>query len=172
MVPSASRDNQTRARLRQIPASGDGEAFAQSVARALFDWDTTVPAPVSDYTGRLLAVAASQESPALIGDLAGYLPASRTWAFLKPYATRQWLEIGSASPPKLWSRALAQASPGDLAAGTTAYTIRGIRHRAGVWQGVPVAAQQEVAFTVFLVCAPTYPTCRLLRLSRPDEPLE
>ena len=59
----------------------------------------------------------------------------------------------------------------SLAAGTTAVTIEGTRQRAGVWNGQPVASEHPVAFTVFVVCAPTYSTCHLLRLSQLDNPL-
>ena len=143
------------------------------MARTLFDWDTAAAWALSEYTGRLLAVAdpTGQESPGLVADIAGYLPTVEAWAFLKPYYTRQWLEISSVEVPDLWDQALAEAGPG-LAPGTTAYTIRGTRHRAGVWEGEPVTSEHEVAFTVFIVCEPSYPTCHLLRLSRLDEPLD
>jgi len=58
-----------------------------------------------------------------------------------------------------------------LLPGTTAFTITGVRHRSGVWEGTPVTSEHDVAFTVFVVCAPSYPACHLLRLSRLDEPL-
>ncbi len=73
--------------------------------------------------------------------------------------------------PDAWADAVEQAQPGQLAAGTTAVTIEGTRHRAGVWNGQPVTSEHPVAFTVFVVCAPTYPTCHLLRLSQLDNPL-
>jgi hypothetical protein len=159
--------------LKQLAATNDPRTFAEGVARALFTWDTTVPIPLSDYTGRLLAVAdpSGQESPGLVADIAAYLPTADAWAFLKPYCTRQWIEISTVTVPDLWSRALAEAGPHGLAPGTTAYTIRGIRHRAGVWEREPVASAHTVSFTVFVVCAPSYPSCHLLRLSRLDEPL-
>ena len=159
--------------LHQVPATADPHAFAEAVARALFDWDTTAPWAPSEYTGRLLAVAdpTGQESPGLVADIAGYLPTAEAWAFLKPYYTRQWLELSSLEVPGLWEQALAEAGQG-LAPGTTAYTIRGTRHRSGVWEGEPVTSEHEVAFTVFFVCEPSYPTCHLLRLSRLDKPLD
>ena len=159
--------------LQPVAATADPQTFAEAVARSLFDWNTTAPFALSDYTGRLLAVAdpTGQESPGLVADLAGYLPTAEAWVFLKPYYTRQWLEISSAEVPDLWDQALAEADRG-LAPGTTAYTITGTRHRSGVWQGEPVTSEHEVAFTVFIVCEPSYPTCHLLRLSRLDEPLD
>ena len=159
--------------LSQVASTADPRTFAESVARSLFDWDTTAPFPLSDYAGRLLAVAdpTGQESPGLVADIAGYLPTDEAWAFLKPYYTRQWLEISTVEVPDLWEQALAEAGQA-LAPGTMAYTIRGTRHRSGVWEGAPVTSQHEVAFTVFIVCEPSYPTCHLLRLSRLDEPLD
>jgi hypothetical protein len=160
--------------LRRVAATPDPRTFAESVAGALFDWDTTAPIALNDYTGRLLAVAdpTGQESPGLVADLAGYLPTAEAWVLLKPYYTRQWLEISSVKVPDLWEQALAEAGPQSLAPGTTAYTITGTRHRSGVWEDEPVTSEHEVAFTVFIACEPSYPTCHLLRLSRPDEPLD
>jgi hypothetical protein len=66
----------------------------------------------------------------------------------------------------------AGVGPDGLLPGTTALTIQGTRHRAGEWEGEPVATEQDVAFTVFIVCRPSYPRCYLLRLSRLDEPLQ
>ena len=52
----------------------------------------------------------------------------------------------------------------------------GARHRAGVWNGEPVTAEQSVSFTVFLACPPPAPQlrtglCHVLRLSQLDNPL-
>ncbi|WP_262852275.1 ParB N-terminal domain-containing protein [Mumia quercus] len=38
--------------------------------------------------------------------------------------------------------------------------------------GEPVASEHTVAFTVFIVCGPSYPECHLLRLSLLDKPLD
>ena len=70
----------------------------------------------------------------------------------------------------------AQAAPGQLPRGATAYTITGTRHRAGIWGTEPVEATRPVSFTVFIACAPPAPEfstslCRLLRLSELDNPL-
>ena len=91
---------------------------------------------------------------------------------LRPYSTRQWLELESVEVPALWPQAVAEAGPHGLLAGTTAYTITGERHRAGIWEDEPVSSEHDVAFTVFIVCAPSYADCHLLRLSRLDDPLE
>jgi hypothetical protein len=172
--PTATSDLDThQAPLQQVAATADPQAFAESVAQRLFAWDTAAPFPLSDYTGQLLAVAdpTGQESPGLMADIAGYLPTAEAWAFLKTYYTRQWLEISSVEVPDLWEQALTEAGQ-SLAPGTTAYTIRGSRHRGGIWEGEPVTSEYEVAFTVFIVCEPSYPTCHLLRLSRLDKPLD
>lgn len=152
--------------------TADPRRFARAVAAALFDWDTTTDQP-EHLTGRLLAVAdpTGQESPGLVADLRGYLPSPQAWDLLRGHETRQRLDIDAVAVPAAWATALEQAPAGALAPGTTAYTITGTRHRAGTWTGQPVTAARPVAFTVFVVCAPTYDRCHLLRLSRLDEPL-
>ena len=171
---SPSEDSNGTGRLRRLSGISDPEAFADAVARALFDWDTTAPTPLSEYVDPLLAIAdpTGAESQGLIADVAAYLPTDEAWAYLKPYYTRQWIEIESVTVPDLWSQAVNEAGPGGFAPGTTAYTIEGVRHRSGVWEGDDVSSAHTVTFTVFMVCGPTYPSCQLLRLSRLDEPLE
>ncbi|WP_237089432.1 hypothetical protein [Nocardioides dokdonensis] len=124
-------------------------------------------------TEQLVSVAdpTGESSAGLVADIANYLPTDQIWIELRKYETRQWIEVVSATVPDLWATAEAQAGD-ELLPGTTAFTIRGTRHREGVWEGEDVASQHEVAFTVFIVCAPTYPKCHLLRLSRLDDPLE
>ena len=157
-----------------LEPTADPKAFAVLVAQALFDWDTTVAVPLTEYTNRLVTVAdpTGESSPGLVADVAGYLPTAAAWADLRAYSTRQWLTVESLKVPTLWSRAKAEAGPDGLLPGTAAYTITGIRHRAGIWEDEPVASEHDVAFTVFIVCGPSYPDCRLLRLSRLDEPLD
>lgn len=159
--------------LPELPPTADPEEFAKLVAHAIFDWDTTALAPRAAYLDRIATVAdpTGESSPGLISDVDAYLPPESTWVDLREYETRQWIEIESVKVPIQWGKALDQAD-GALAPGTTAYTITGIRHRDGVWDAEPVASQHDVAFTVFIVCAPTYNDCRLLRLSLLDEPLE
>lgn len=154
--------------------SADPETFAAQVARALFDWDTAAAYSPTDVRGRLLAVAdpTGREATGLAADLAGYLPTADGWTFLRGYYTRQHIEIDSVAVPSQWDQAMAEAGPGGLAPGTVAYTVEGVRHRDGVWDGADVSSRHDVAFTVFLVCAPSYVTCHLLRLSRLDEPLD
>ncbi|GAB2473331.1 hypothetical protein [Xylanimonas ulmi] len=110
------------------------------------------------------------ESPGLVSDLTMYLPTDQTWASLRQYRTRQWIEITSVVVPTLWAQAVAESGEG-FAPGTTAYTVTGVRHRTGVDDGEPVHVQFDVAFTVFAVCEPTYPQCYLLRISQLDNPL-
>ena len=174
VAPGSGEAAQPVEQLRRVAATADPRTFAESVAGALFDWDTTAPRALSDYTGRLLAVAdpTGQESPGLVADIAGDLPTADAWASLTPYYTRQWLEVSSVKVPDLWERALGEAGPQGMAPGTTAYTITGTRHRSGIWEGEAVTSEHEVAFTVFIACEPSYPTCHLLRLSRLDEPLD
>lgn len=149
------------------------EAFARQVATALFAWDTRTTSTQKSVTEQLVSVAdpTGESSAGLVADIANYLPTDQIWIELRKYETRQWIEVASVEIPDLWATAEAQAND-ELLPGTTAFTIRGTRHREGVWEGEDVASQHEVAFTVFIVCAPTYPECRLLRLSRLDDPLE
>ncbi|WP_448071059.1 hypothetical protein [Georgenia yuyongxinii] len=158
--------------LAPIAGTADPVAFATAVARALFDWETTGPHPLADHKGRLLAIADPNgvESPGLVADLGAYLPSAQAWDFLTEYDTRQWIEITDAAVPGQWPAVVAAA--GDaLAPGTTAVTVTGVRHRAGLWEGREVTERFDVAFTAVAVCGPTYPQCYLLRLSRLDEPL-
>lgn len=151
----------------------DPEAFARQVATALFAWDTRTTSSPQSVTEQLVAVAdpTGESSAGLVSDIANYLPTDQIWIELRKYETRQWIEVASVEVPDLWATAEAQAGD-ELLPGTTAFTIRGTRHREGVWEGEDVATQLSVAFTVFIICAPTYPECHLLRLSRLDDPLE
>lgn len=159
--------------LPKLDPTEDPASFARLAAHAIFDWDTTVAVPLAAYTSRLVAVAdpTGESSPGLVADVAAYLPTERAWDELRPYSTRQWLAINTVKVPSLWSQAEVEAGPDGLLPGTTAFTITGVRHRAGVWEGNPVTSEHDVAFTVFIVCAPSYPECHVLRLSRLDEPL-
>ena len=126
-----------------------------------------------DYSSVVLAVGdpSGAEQAGLASDVAAYLPTREAWLELRQYATAQHLTIEDAYVPEAWGEAVEQAQPGQLPPGATAVTIEGTRHREGVWNGQPVTSQHEVTFTVFVVCAPTYPTCHLLRLSQLDNPL-
>lgn len=155
-------------------ATSDPRAFAASVARTLFDWDTGGSLTMAEQARRVLAVAdpSGLESPGLATDVAAYLPTQEGWAFLKRYYTRQWIEIRSVRVPDLWPQAVVEAGADGLAPGTAALTVDGVRHREGRWDGDSVSTEHDVAFTAFVVCGPSYATCHLLRLSRLDEPLD
>jgi hypothetical protein len=154
------------------------EAFARAVAQALFTWDTASGHMPSDYAQVLADAAHGSEADAFVGDVRAYLPTGDAWAQLRQYATRQWLTIDSAVVPEAWETAVAQAAPGQIPEGATAYTITGTRHRDGTWGTSPVETSRSVAFTVFLVCTPPTPgrgaasgSCEVLRLSELDNPL-
>ena len=163
----------TNGALPELAPTAGPESFAWLVAHAIFDWDTAVAVPPAAYTSRLVAVAdpIGESSPGLVADVATYLPPEGAWSQLRTYATRQWLTVENIEVPSLWSQAEAEAGPDGLLPGTTAYTITGVRHRSGIWEGEPVTSEHDVAFTVFIVCAPSYADCHLLRLSRLDDPL-
>ena len=159
--------------LPEVEASDDQETFARNVAEALFAWDTASGLMPLDYSSVILAVGdpSGAEQAGLASDVAAYLPSREAWLELRQYATTQHLTIEDAYVPDAWETALEQAQPGQLAEGTIAYTIEGTRHREGVWNDEQVTSEHQVAFTVFIVCAPTYDTCYLLRLSQLDNPL-
>lgn len=171
--PTAAPSTPQPPQVQAVPRSADPETFAQGIASTLFAWDTASGLWPLDYTSAILAVGdpSGDEQAGLASDLAVYLPTRDAWIELRQYATRQHLTIEAAYVPDAWGDAVAQAQPVQLAAGTAAVTIEGTRHRAGVWNGQPVTSEHPVAFTVFVVCAPTYPTCHLLRLSQLDNPL-
>ena len=155
-----------------VTSTGDPEQFARRVAVAVFTWDTATGYIPSDYIQQIVNVGdpSGNETPGLAADLADYLPNTAAWAQLRQYETRQWLTIDTATVPTTWTQALQQGQA-TLLPGTTAYTITGTRRRAGVWDGKPVTTAEQVSFTVFETCQPTYPTCRVLRLSQLDKPL-
>lgn len=171
-VPSDPVPTQTP-RLPMVRPSADPETFAGNVATALFSWDTASGFMPLDYTSVILAVGdpSGAEQAGLAADIATYLPSREAWVELRQYATTQRLTIDTIYVPDAWADAVAQAQPGQLADGTIVYTIEGTRHREGVWNDETVTSEHPVAFTVFLVCAPAYDTCHLLRLSQLDNPL-
>ncbi|MDN5896312.1 MAG: hypothetical protein L0H93_20110 [Nocardioides sp.] len=66
--PSAARDDGTLPGLPPIPAPAE---FAEVVAHAIFDWDTTALAPRTAYLERIATIAdpTGEESPGLISDV-------------------------------------------------------------------------------------------------------
>ena len=160
-------------KLSALRDTSDPEAFAREVAEALFAWDTATLVGRDDHIEQLLKLAdpTGESTSGLLADVSNYLPTPDAWVDLAQYETRQWLTLDSVSVPSKWTEAQAQAGD-ELLPGTTAYTIHGTRHRTGVWEGEPVSSEHEVAFTVFIVCGPAYPTCHLLRVSELDNPLD
>lgn len=158
--------------LDPLKPTSDPETFARQVAQAIFAWDTTSMVSRAEHVEQLLGLAdpTGESTAGLSSDLDNYLPTADAWRQLAQYDTRQWLTITSVTTPALWAQAQSQAGPG-LLPGTTAFTIDGVRHRSGVWEGEPVSSSHDVSFTVFIVCGPLYPRCHLLRLSMLDKPL-
>ncbi|WP_269305744.1 hypothetical protein [Aeromicrobium sp. HA] len=171
--PAVPGDAGIRPAAAAVPRSADPRQFVRAVAIAIFAWDTRTASGPAELIEPFLTIAdpTGESSPGLVSDLAGYLPTHDAWVDLRRYQTQQRLEVTTVSVPELWATALEQADP-ELAPGTAAFTVEGTRHRIGMWEGQPVASEHGVAFTVFVACAPTYPTCHLLRLSRLDDPLE
>lgn len=174
MTPTPTPD----AELEPLDQHLAPEAFARTVAEALFTWDTTTGLAPSDYAQALADAAHGSEADAFAGDIRAYIPTNDAWTQLRTYATRQWLTIDEVFVPEAWETAVEQAAPGQIPAGAVAYTISGTRHREGVWGTDPVEASRPVSFTVFLVCTPPTPgrgagsgECEVLRLSQLDNPL-
>ena len=173
LTPPAIETKPVVADLPALDSTSDPDAFARRVAEAIFVWDTTTLVTRTDHLERLVEVAdpTGESTPGLVLDLSSYLPTPDAWADLAQHRTRQWLTTSSVTTPSTWAEAQAQAGD-QLLPGTTARTIHGTRHRAGTWDGEPVASEHAVAFTVFIVCGPSYPHCHLLRLSMLDTPLD
>ena len=71
--PSGMLDDGT---LPELPPVTDPEEFAEVVAHAIFDWDTSSLAPRAAYLQRIATVAdpTGESSPGLISDVDAYLP--------------------------------------------------------------------------------------------------
>ncbi|MFC4245009.1 hypothetical protein ACFOYW_16695 [Gryllotalpicola reticulitermitis] len=147
--------------------------YARQVAADIFTWSTTGSVTRTGYLNALMRQA-DPDSPDLDGlydDLNAYLPTAAQWQQLAAYSTRQSLTIWTAAiPKKAWDQALAEGGS-TIPAGTSAVTIDGTRHRSGVWLGKPTRTSDEVSFTVFVTCQPTYSSCKLVRLSALGTPL-
>ncbi|MEJ6490153.1 hypothetical protein PQI23_10505 [Leucobacter sp. USCH14] len=165
-TPGADRDLSPR----ELPAVSDAERFARDVAEGLFAWDTGLGYSPHEYMQAIIDVADPDEAPGLAADLRAYLPDDAAWAELRNYSTRQWLTIDTITFPESWAGIAADARPGTLLPGATAYTVTGTRHRTGVWEGQGVTDARPVSFTIFAAC-PDDEDCRLLRLSALDTPL-
>ncbi|MGH2908485.1 MAG: hypothetical protein ACRDK8_04225 [Solirubrobacteraceae bacterium] len=157
---------------RALPHTTDPIASARAVATSLFDWDTSLGFLPTDYTAAVLADAdpSGEETPGLIADVATYLPTVDQWLDLGAMEVRQTIEVIDAYVPASWTAAVQQAH-GHLRPGTTAVTVTGTRHRSGVWNGQPAESSYPAAFTIFVVCEPSFDRCHVLRLSQLDNPL-
>lgn len=157
-----------------VAHGSDPRAFAIKAAEAVFEWDTTTSTNTDGYYARLVEIAdpGGVESDGLVADLSTYLPTDDAWRHLRTYKTRQWLAVTSARVPSTWTATAREGEAYGLERGTTAYTIDGVRHRTGIWNGKAVHSRHDVSFTVFIICGPRYPTCYLLRLSQPNHPLQ
>ena len=155
-----------------IPPTTDPVAFARSIASAIFEWDTTSGYLPTDYQAPVLAEAdpSGEETPALIDDIATYMPTVDQWLDLATMNVIQTLVIDSAQVPASWTSAVAQAH-GELRPGTSAVTITGTRSREGIWNGEASSKSSPVSFTVFVACPPAFDRCHLLRLSQLNNPL-
>lgn len=170
---STSTPSPTSSAPPTIAESDDPEAFARTLATALFTWDTATDFGPTDYAQVLVDVGdpSGNETAGLASDVRTYLPTADAWAQLRTMQTRQWLDISEVFVPDEWATALEQASDGQILPGTVAYTITGIRQREGINGTEPVTSSHDVAFTVFITCEPTFDTCKALRLSELDNPL-
>ena len=171
---AAPSDEATQANeVKPLPVTNDPEIFARVVAQAIFEWDTATLITRTDHLEQFIKLGdpTGESTPGLFTDLENYLPTPAAWRELAKYETRQWLTVEKLTTPRRWPEAESQAG-GAFLPGTTAFTIDGVRHRAGVWKDAPVASEHDLSFTVFIVCGPSYPECHLLRLSLPDQPLE
>lgn len=157
---------------RSLPHTTDPIAYARAVAISLFNWDTTAGFLPTDYTSAVLADAdpSGEETPGLLTDVATYLPTVEQWLDLGAMEVEQTIEIEESYVPDSWTDAVEQAH-GQLRPGTTAVTIRGTRHRTGVWNGEAAESSYPVSFTVFAACRPSFERCHVLRLSELDNPL-
>lgn len=155
---------------QSLPLTSSPERAALQVALALFRWDTRGGDP-TEWAQPIVDVTDPVDAPAVAADVRGYLPSPEQWETLRSFATRQWLTVDTVAVPDAWQTARQQAAPGQLPSGAIALTITGVRHRGGIWGLEPVHTERPVSFTIFLAC-PEDDACRILRLSRVDEPLE
>lgn len=151
--------------LPSIAPGRDPIAFAESVALVIFDWDTARHTGPTQIIEQVAAVAdpTGYETPGLYQDLRGYLPTDAQWQILGDYATAQTIEIDSIVTPDSWAD-IAADPDNEIAPGTLAVNITGIRTRSGGWDGEIEQQRYPVAFTMFLRCG-SPDGCSVLRLS-------
>ena len=76
---------------RALPHTHDPIAYAAAVATSLFDWDTGAGFLPTDYTSAVLADAdpSGEETPALLHDVATYLPTVESGSISATLEVRQ-----------------------------------------------------------------------------------
>lgn len=158
--------------LPTIERTDDPIAFAESVARVIFDWDTTRIADPDLIVEQVTAFAdpTGYETPGLYQDLRGYLPTGEQWDILGDYGTTQTLQIDAIATPDRWAAIIADRD-NEITPGTVAVNITGTRTRSGGWNGEAEEKQHPVAFTMFVRCGDT-DGCVVLRLSEPGSMLQ
>ena len=159
-APVRRRPVGVRARRSCAPTS-DPEVFAREVAEALFAWDTAHARsrrPTTSSNSSRSPTRPASPRRACCPTSANYLPTHDAWPELREYQTRQWLDITSVAVPDLWAEAVDAGRARRAAA-----RHRGV-HRStasgtapAIWEGAPVTSAHDVAFTVFVVCGPSYP---------------
>ena len=145
---------------------------ARRLAYRLFSWDSA--AESRQAVLRRIATSADdsgRETPGLLADLAQYVPEEDVWDELATYRTRQTLRFVSLTTPSTW-RDREAVLHARLGAGTTAFTVRGVRTRSGFLPAaVATSSSDPVTFTMFVRCSRGASAYRLLRLSQLDHPL-
>ena len=171
-VPDLPTPAPSGSTLPAIVSTTDAEVFARDAAERLITWDTT-EFEMTDYAEVIVDAGdpSGFETAVLASDARSYFPTTDAWAQLRTYGTRQWLTVDDIFIPASWDDALDQAVEGDLLPGTSAYTISGTRHRAGVVGTDAQETSRPIAFTLFIACEPSFDECHLLRLSEVDNPL-
>jgi len=152
--------------LPPIAHTGDPVRFAESVAHAIFDWDTADNVMPADLIDHALTVAdpTGFETPGFRQDLTSYLPTKEQWSVLRQFDAAQSLTIDTIGIPDSWAPIAADPA-NEIADGTVAVTITGTRTRTGGWNDEPATKTYPVEFTMFVSC-PAEGTCSVLRLSR------
>lgn len=154
-----------------IAETEDADRFARSIASALLGWDTRAHGGANAWAQPIINASDGDEANGVAADVRSYIPSGAMWDELRTYGTRQRLRIEAIAVPDAWATVVSQASTSQLPPSASAFTISGTAERAGTWKGTPVASTRTVSFTIFVDCPDSHP-CRLLRISRPDSPLQ
>ena len=171
--PSASpRPAETPAASTPSSRSGCAPPSARRLASRLFSWDSAAESRQT-LLRRIVTSGddSGRETPGLLADLGQYVPEEDVWDELAIYRTSQMLRVVSLTTPSTW-RDREAALHARLGAGTTAFTVRGVRTRSGFLPAaVATSSSDPVTFTMFVRCSRGASAYRLLRLSQLDHPL-